>query len=101
MNATRRARSAATDSAARASGRRRKREASWAWAEAGRRGRARAGDAGRFWPWAEPEAAAREGKNEFFDFQISNLNVFQTSNHILNKKKAFYGFGPKIKVARN
>jgi hypothetical protein len=40
-------------------------------------------------------------KNRIFDFPNSNLNAFQTSNYILNKKKTFYGIGPKIKVAQN
>jgi hypothetical protein len=46
----------------------REKEAGWAWAEAGQRGRVRAGGAGRMWPWAEPEAAAREGRKSIFDF---------------------------------
>jgi hypothetical protein len=75
--------------------------AGWAGPEAGQRGRARAvrrADSGSG-PnrWRRP---ARK-RNEIFDFRFSNLNAFQTSNPILNKKKAFYGFGPKIKVAQN
>jgi hypothetical protein len=50
-----------------------------------------------------PNGRRRPAKEKliFLIFQISNLNAFQTSNHILNKKKSFYGFGPKIKVAKN
>jgi hypothetical protein len=48
-------------------GKKRAGEAGWAGPGGGGAVRAR-GEAGRMWPWAEPEAAAREGNKMDFDF---------------------------------